>query len=181
MLGGLPSLTVAPPPPLSYAKADNHQRFLELVKARGVKLVNIGAEDLMAGTRSPHHPNTAIDSQEYYTELRGDADALAAALVRRPAGVGNEANARADELVAQYEVYGPKLDAAAAEVRRSLALLVPEEAGGDDGGADDGDGDPLLANFRKMAATQAKIYAAGWGAMNDTVREERGLVQSTKL
>ena len=42
-------------------------------------------------------------------------------------------------------------------------------------------GDPLLANFRKMAATQAKIYAAGWGAMNDTVREERGLVQSTKL
>ena len=38
-----------------------------------------------------------------------------------------------------------------------------------------------LANFRKMAATQAKIYAAGWGAMNDTVREERGLVQSTKL
>ena len=44
-----------------------------------------------------------------------------------------------------------------------------------------GDGDPLLANFRKMAATQAKIYAAGWGAMNDTVREERGLVQSTKL
>ena len=40
---------------------------------------------------------------------------------------------------------------------------------------------PLLANFRKMAATQAKIYAAGWGAMNDTVREERGLVQSTKL
>ena len=78
-------------------------------------------------------------------------------------------------------MYGPKLDAAAAEVRRSLALLVPEEAGGDDGGADDGDGDPLLANFRKMAATQAKIYAAGWGAMNDTVREERGLVQSTKL
>ena len=64
---------------------------------------------------------------------------------------------------------------------RSLALLVAEEAGGDDGGADDGDGDPLLANFRKMAATQAKIYAAGWGAMNDTVREERGLVQSTKL
>ena len=133
------------------------------------------------GREARDHPNTAIDSQEYYTELRGAADALAAALVRRPAGVGNEANARADELVAQHDVYGPKLDAAAAEVRRSLALLVPEEAGGDDGGADDGDGDPLLANFRKMAATQAKIYAAGWGAMNDTVREERGLVQSTKL
>ena len=33
----------------------------------------------------------------------------------------------------------------------------------------------------ELRLSVASVRARGWGAMNDTVREERGLVQSTKL
>ena len=65
-------------------------------------------------------------------------------------------------------------------MRRSIALSFATEEGEEAAAAAEDD-DPLLANFKKSAALQAKFYGEGWGAMNDTVREERGLVQSTKL